>query len=116
MINAADFTNEADYNAALDEPAADFFYTSPQQEAFNESRSRTQIVNQSQKIASLLAEGKFVVFSESEHNCPVTDATIGYSIQIDSVHDTLEQARVVCPEDEEVSISRPNGQLGKKRL
>jgi hypothetical protein len=67
-------------------------------------------VNQSQKIASLLAEGKFVVVSESEHNCPVTDATIGYSIQIDSVHDTLEQARVVCPEDEEgfyIASKRP---------
>ena len=66
-------------------------------------------MNQSQKIASLLAEGKFVV-SESEHNCPVTDATIGYSIQIDSVHDTLEQARVVWPEDEEgfyIASKRP---------
>jgi hypothetical protein len=29
MINATDFTNEADYNAALDEQAADFFYTNP---------------------------------------------------------------------------------------
>jgi hypothetical protein len=61
-------------------------------------------VNQSQKIASLLAEGKFVVVSESETQLsrgPVTDPAIGYSIQIDSVHDTLEQARVVCPEDEE---------------
>jgi hypothetical protein len=115
MINATDFTNEADYNAGLDEQAADFFYTNPLQEAFNESRSRTQIVNQSQKIAFLLAEGKFVGVSESEHNCPVTDATIGYSIQIDSVHDTLEQARVVCPRMKKVSISRPNGQLGKKR-
>lgn len=69
MINATDFTNEADYNAALDEQAADFFYTNPLQEGFNESRSRIQIVNQSQKIASLLAEGKFVV-SESETTAP----------------------------------------------
>jgi hypothetical protein len=65
MINATDFTNKADYNAALDEQAADFFYTNPLQKAFNESRSRTQIVNQSQKIASLLAEGKFVVVSNT---------------------------------------------------
>jgi hypothetical protein len=41
-------------------------------------------VNETQKIAAL-----------------VTDGFIGYSIQIDSVHDTLKQARAVCPEDEE---------------
>ena len=33
LINATDFTNEADYKAALDEQAADFFYTNPLQEA-----------------------------------------------------------------------------------
>src|SRR5271170_3417106 len=98
MINATNFANEADYNAALDEQAADFFYAPTLcRKPFNESRSRIQIVNQSQKIASLRADGKFVVLSESEHNCPVTDATIGYSIQIDSVHNTLEQARMVWP-------------------
>jgi hypothetical protein len=56
----------------------------PLQSAFAESRARRPIVNEIQKIAAL-----------------VTDGFIGYSIQIDSVHDTLEQARAVCPEDEE---------------
>ena len=68
------------------------------QAAFTMARMQTPRVNETAQIAALTAQGKFVVVSDHDLYCPYTDAVLGASISIHSVHDTLEEAQAVCPE------------------
>jgi hypothetical protein len=62
------------------------------QMAFARSRAEIQIVDETKKIAELVAQGKHVVASGYPVCCPSTDAYIGRTVCIDGVFDTRDEA------------------------
>ena len=62
------------------------------QNAFARSRAEIQIVDETQKIKDLVAQGKHVVASGYPVCCPRTDAYIGRTVCIDGIFDTRDEA------------------------
>lgn len=62
------------------------------QMAYAESRASIQIVDDTNKIKELVAQGKHVVASGYPVCCPSTDAYIGRTVCIDGVFDTRDEA------------------------
>lgn len=62
------------------------------QNAFERSRAEIKIVDETQKINELVAQGKHVVASGYPVCCPSTDAYIGRVVVIDGVFDDREAA------------------------
>lgn len=62
------------------------------QNAFQRSRSEIKLVDDTQKIAELVAQGKHVVASGHPVCCPSTDAYIGRMVCIDGVFDSRDEA------------------------
>lgn len=62
------------------------------QMAYAESRASIRIVDETKKIAELVAQGKHVVASGYPVCCPTTDAYLGRAVFIDGTFDTREEA------------------------
>jgi hypothetical protein len=69
--------------------------------AFAHSQATIRLVDERPRIKELTDQGKFVVVLNREVCCPHTDALLGDEYSIHSVHDTREEARLVCAEDPE---------------
>lgn len=82
-------------------------FRSEHEAAYALSRSETKIARQDAEINALTASGKFVVVEQHEVCCRFTDAILGVTNTIVSVHDTEAEAIAAAGNVEEWGIARP---------
>jgi hypothetical protein len=82
-------------------------FRSEHEAAYAQSRRETKIADQRAEIAALNAQGKFVVVEQHEVYCRHTDAILGVTNTIVSVHDTETEAIAAAGNVEEWGIARP---------
>lgn len=75
-------------------------YSNEFEAAFDLSRREYDPADELDKIMALTDEGKYVVVYVMEICCKFTDALINTESRVGSVHDTLEEAREACPEED----------------
>lgn len=75
--------------------------------AYDQSRRETRIPRQDDEINALIAAGKFVVVEQHEVCCRHTDAILGVTNTIVSVHDTEAEAVAAAGNVMEYGIMRP---------
>lgn len=82
-------------------------FRSEHEAAYALSRRETKIARQDGEINALTAAGKFVVVESHEVCCRHTDAILGVTNTIVSIHDTEAEALAAAGNVEEYGIARP---------
>jgi hypothetical protein len=75
--------------------------------AYGLSRRETRIERQDDEVNALTKEGKFVVVRQHEVCCRFTDAILGVTLSVVSVHENEAEAVAAAGDDEELGIARP---------
>jgi hypothetical protein len=75
--------------------------------AYSLSRRETRIERQDAEVSTLTKAGKFVVVRQHEVFCGFTDAILGVTLSIVSVHENEADAAAIVGNDEELGIARP---------